>query len=371
MRIDCSVFDRVDDALKEKWKSLEARAFITVNQSWEWHASWCLHGATTFNEKPYIVALSHKDKLIAIFPFAISKYFGTNVFIWFAHFQNAYNFPLVDDAWQSEIDAELVQKIFRLAGRDQPQVSMFYLTGQCERLGEYVNRLYEFDHSSHCHNSWQIQVPQETSFESFFRAQMKGKRRKELRRQESQLRKLDASFSVAISHEEQVGLLQWIMEVREETSELNVASKNEAEKSALFNFLRHVIENGDEVRFIHVCLKIGGEIVSAYNGPVYKDTFLALTTASRRDKSSRLSLGSISLKNLIRYLVEVEKVTLIDFGPGESLQKKVWDAEPIQRFNAYFPLNLRGKILRQWINIFYRAKQTAKKIRCKIRTVQM
>jgi CelD/BcsL family acetyltransferase involved in cellulose biosynthesis len=89
--------------------------------------------------------------------------------------------------------------------------------------------------------------------------------------------------------------------------------------------------------------RIDGEPVAAQLWTVENDTALIHKLAYRSDLRD-LSPGTILSEAIFRHVIDLDKVSLIDFGTGDDGYKKDWmdEAEPLMEVRLFNPLSLDG-----------------------------
>ena len=112
----------------------------------------------------------------------------------------------------------------------------------------------------------------------------------------------------------------------------------------LNDFFYSLIEGeGEGLTLEHFYLGVDGDNLAISYGVPFKNTFFGISRAMKDSPLARFSPGILLLMGELELACE-DKMKMLDLGPGDSVYKKHWGYQKINRFDSYYAFTMKGQL---------------------------
>ena len=342
-------------AILDAWGELETAAPCSIYQTRAFILPW----ATTLGRKAglephFVLARDREGAPVALLCLGITRRGPLRIATWLGGKDANFNMPLLQrpSAWTRGEVQRLLREAARACGASAPDV--FELPNQPLSWSGIDNAFASLPHSASPSAAYGTRLP--ATGEALFADKLSKDTRKKLRKKEAKLATLGpVTHIVATSAEDQARILEtFLAQKTARFRERGIASDFDAPE------MRDFIERASAPQGAGIelhALLAGERIVATYGGAAHGRQWSGMFNSFDADEEiSKSSPGDLLLMRVMERCCAAG-LEGFDLGIGEARYKAALCDEPIELFDVFVPVSLRG---RAYVG-FARARQAAKR----------
>jgi len=331
------------DSLGAEWCELEKSAVTTVFQSHAWVSSWCRTAAPALAETPVIVTgRDEGGKLAFILPLSITHQLGMRWLGWLGQSHAGYGFGIYRRDVIARLDAKALRRLFRHIAAMRPGLAGCRLKKQPLTWNGVANPFALLTRAPSPFVATAFDL--KPDFESLMSANFSSKKRSELRRTLSQLRKQSpVTIEIASTPEQRLRAFAAFQDQKS----AQIAADGRASPFAtapIAAFYRdYLASDATAAQAAIGTMTVGSEIAAVDIAVIFQDRIYGLNRSMKAGDIRKSSPGRHVNSALIERAF-AQACAVYDLGPGEASYKDDWNGHTVPMFSTEFPLAIPGMI---------------------------
>jgi CelD/BcsL family acetyltransferase involved in cellulose biosynthesis len=312
-----NIYNKFDDQIKRVWMDLEMECHHYVFQCYDWLYHWQQTIGDDRSIQPVIVTVSHRGKVVALFPMALRRALGARIIEFLGGEQSDYNAPLIINSYITEAR---MQDIWDHVQDVLPTHDIKLMLRIPQFLIKKENFLCSLLEARRVASSYGLTLPQSIEELNIL---IPKKIRSDSKRQTKRLTKQGyLSTIIAETDIEYKKLLEKMIEQKRHRYQLT-GVRDVLADPIVQNFYKGLIPNSESKFKIHLSGLILNETVLATHwGCLYKERFYFLMPAYD-EKWKKYSPGRLLLEELMNWSVK-NNIKLFDFSIGSEKYKQTY-----------------------------------------------
>lgn len=336
--LQVEILDLVD-AL-ETWCRFETDAVKLPYQNPDWLQAWTTH-LRPRNARPVIVVGTVEGKVVVLLPLMILKVFGVTVCRWLGGGMQNVNAGLFDRGWLERAQPADMDMLLRRVAERLPQVALFHLERQPEKLFGAANPLAAVGATiGHCDPLYRATM--DDDFDRWEKGRRSRGSRNRLRRRLKHLEEAHGSVEIvkAGTKEQAEAILAAFLRQRAHSSQIGRIPNPFAENQVQ-DFVRATALSGlGQKDGLHLFALQAGDKIVAVSMAVRSGKRHSGFAISMDETYSEYSPGKILEREVLKRQHEAG-VREIDFGIGDDIYKAEW-TDKTELADCFVPLSARG-----------------------------
>jgi len=306
------------------WRDAVERCAGTLFQCFEWHAAFHATIGVAEGVEPQIVHLADRaGRTLLLLPLAIYREGRLRVLRFSGGVVTDYNAPLIDRTFAARTNAAQVARLWAIVLDLLPRVDLVWLRRMPAALEEVPNPFAALPGAEHTENAHPVMLPETVAA---FRAGRKAKfvrENRRLRRRMGELGAVEFRCPAPGSTEAEAAFAA----IARQKSRLWVETRCRdlfAEPGYL-DFYRSLTHADFQSARPHLsALHVGGTIVSAGWGMVFRGRYYFLVVGREDGAWTRWSPGRLLFESLIETSIADPEIGIFDLAAGDESYKREW-----------------------------------------------
>ena len=334
------IFEKFDENCFKIFDTLNHSSNYNFFQSYDYLKKISLENKS----KIKIIAISKNEKLIAILPLEIKKYFFFKVLQWIGTHRSDFCNPILIKNFDDFVD----KKNFKLLWNDILEsigdYDLIFLNNQIEKIGESFNPFTQHLESVKFSKIYQIILPDD--FKEYLEDQKNKDKKKyyEIHRTLLKAEKLKKNFNVSFHVEKfpenRVNFREIIKNKIKQLNSKKIRNNLDENFIKLFDYL---IKNNNS-KFLLIDLNVENKNISSCFGILLNDVFYYYIPMIVSNDYNNYKPGKILILNIIDWCIK-NKVKIFDFGLGDEKYKENFSNQSLTLYRFTKHKSFLGKIL--------------------------
>ncbi len=334
------IFEKFDENCFKIFAALSHGSNYNFFQSYDYLKKFSLENKSEIK----IIAISKNEKLIAILPLEIKKYFFFKVLQWIGTHRSDLCNPILIKNFDNFVD----KKNFKLLWNDILEsigdYDLIFLNNQIEKIGESFNPFTQHLESVKFSKIYQILLPD--NFEEYLEDQKHKDKKKyyEIHRTLLKAEKLKKNFNVSFHVEKfpenKVNFREIIKNKIKQLNSKKIRNNLDENFIKLFDYL---IKNNNS-KFLLIDLNVENKNISSCFGILLNDVFYYYIPMIVSNDYNNYKPGKILILNIIDWCIK-NKVKIFDFGLGDEKYKENFSNQSLALYRFTKHKSFLGKIL--------------------------
>ena len=310
------IYRNFDDELESKWKSLEKKCNnYFIFQCYDWLFHWQQTIGCKYFINPFIIAVSHRDTVVALYPLALRRILGAKILEFMGGEQSDYNVPIIADDYLSTKNMLTIWHIVKVVLPDH-HIKLFLRIPQL--IVKEENNLCSIWKMRKVSSAYSSTLPQSMKV---LRDKIPKKIISDSRRQTRRLSEQGKlSFFVAKTDSEYKRLIRPMLE-QKRTRYQQTGVRDILAEQAVQNFYEKIVIKPESTFQIHLsALMLDEKVLATHWGGVHNGRFYFLMP-SYANQWGKYSPGRLLLVKLIEWSID-NHIETFDFTIGSEDYKK-------------------------------------------------
>lgn len=330
------IFSDINDELENIWLDVENanKTKVTIFQTFNWQKNWINHIGKKLGRISIILIEKKSNKSKLLIPMIIKTNKIFNVLEFTGYPFADFNIPIGD----LNLTQEELQKIFKFLIKSKifkKRIDLIKLINQPENLFGFKNQFFYLNwHKIKSNISYKINTNLILEKDILLKSENKFVRQ-DIKRIEKKLNNLE--FKICENQTDKDKVINFISEKKSE--QYRRSNTWDLFSNKYYNaFFKSFINN----KYLNLSyIAIGGKIIAAHYGFIYKKTFYYVFPVYDFDKKN-LSPGNLLLYRLINFYIN--KINWFDFTVGDEKYKKKWSNYSLDMSDNLKVINFKGFI---------------------------
>ena len=324
------------DELETVWKKLERSCQSSyIFQCYDWLFHWQKTIGFRYSIFPFIITVSHNNRVVALYPFALRNVMGAKIIEFLGGEQSDYNSPLIVD---DHLNEENIRTIWHLVKDVLPAHDVITFFRLPQFLGKNKNYFCYICNAEEVSSSYALKLPgSNNELQSPIPKKICSDNRRQIRR----LKKEGLlNFTISKSEKEFQKLTDsMILQKRDRCQ--NTGVRDILSEKAIRDFYKNfIIEKKSEIEIHLSAMMLNEKILSTHWGAIYKKRFYFLMP-SYAFEWGRYSPGRLLLINLIEWSIK-NGLKVFDFTVGSEDYKKNYCDKEMKMFELVKIVSIIG-----------------------------
>ena len=330
-------------AVEADWRAFEARADLTVFQTFDWLATWQRHIGARSGVTPAVVVVRQRGEIVCIWPLAIERSGRACRAKWLGASLCNYNGPLLAVDFPARLDAAAVVELWQAIKRkfcSDLGADLFDLDKMPEQIGAQATPMLALPVTRFHSDAYLMRLG--TDWETFYAEKRSAKTRKTERKKRNRLAEHgQISFVTAVERSDIERSLDVMIEQKARSyAALGVA--NMFERPGHREFFVDFASGPRSGQLAHVSrLDIGSLAAAANFALVFRGRYYYVLASYHDGEVARFGPGNAHLHDQIQYAIE-RGLKEFDFTIGDEPYKRDWYDTELKLYDLIAPLTLRG-----------------------------
>ena len=312
-----NIYEKFNDQIESVWRCLETESHHYVFQCYDWLYHWQQTIGDDRSIQPVIVTVSHRSRVVALFPMALRRVFGARVLEFLGGEQSDYNAPLVIDRYITE---GKMREIWNLVQDVLPEHDVKLLLRIPQLLQKKENFLCSIWNVRSVSSSYALTLPHSVAE---INTLLPKKIRSDSKRQTKRLVvQGDLSYLVAKTDVEYARLVEQMIEQKRNRYQLTGVRDILADPIVQDFYKKFILKSESQFQIHLSGLILNETVLATHWGCLHKEKFYYLMP-TYNDKWRKYSPGRLLLEKLMNWSIEND-IKLFDFTIGSENYKKIY-----------------------------------------------
>lgn len=329
--------------IEGEWRTLEAEAFCTVFQSFDWLSSWVETVMGHEAIEPAIIVGRNADGTpVFILPFQISRGGMADVLGWLAGQHSNYQTGLFAKGWLADLKPGRFTEIWNLALSALPHFDAVHFTNQPENWEGMQNPLAHLSGYPSANTSFLLRL--KPDFDDLYKEKRSSATRRSARKRERRLAEVaPVEFREVKDRAELEQVLTTLFE--QKIPHMEEIGVGDIFGPQFRSFLVRLGTSNTNPETLLVChyLTSGSQTLATVIGAVFRGRYYGLLLSMTDGPLRRHSPGEIALRKTIEACCNAGLQTF-DLSQGHAEYKLAWADDVIEQFDTIIGYTAAGRV---------------------------